>query len=148
MLTPAVDLGCVKTLTQLTSRTSHIAMQHLLQRMGATSDNLVSAQIGVGRLRRRDFIAFFGGAAVGWPLPGRTQPRVIPVTGYLGQGSPEADADGFDPVQAGLAASLSGPGGNLTGSNVYGGELGAKGLEVLHELLPATTSGSPALTGD
>jgi putative tryptophan/tyrosine transport system substrate-binding protein len=43
---------------------------------------------------------------------------------------------GVDPVQFGLATSLSRPGGNLTGVAALAADLGAKRLEVLHELLP------------
>ena len=44
-----------------------------------------------------------------------------------------------DPVQLGLATSLSRPGGNLTGIDPFANQIVAKRLEVLRDLLPHAT---------
>jgi putative ABC transport system substrate-binding protein len=160
-------------------------------------------------MRRREFVALVGGAAVGPPAKAWAQQPTLPVVGFLDARSPDVIADrlgafrqglketGYiegetvsivyrfaenqlnllpelaadlvsrrvaviaapgdnvvevvkaatksipivfiaaqDPVELGFVASLARPGGNLTGINFFGGELAAKRLELLLEMVP------------
>ena len=78
-------------------------------------------------LVRRQFTVI---AAIGIPptLAAKAATSTIPI----------AFMAGVDPVDFGLIASLSRPGGNITGLAILSTELSSKRLDLLHQLLPTT----------
>jgi putative tryptophan/tyrosine transport system substrate-binding protein len=53
-------------------------------------------------MRRREFITFFGGVAIAWPLGTRAQQRTAPVIGFLSPGSPDSDPARVSALRRGL----------------------------------------------
>ena len=76
--------------------------------------------------RRVDVIAATGGPAA---LAAKASSVTIPIVFRIAA----------DPIASGLVASLSHPGGNVTGVTSLNLEVGPKRLEFLHELLPSAT---------
>jgi putative tryptophan/tyrosine transport system substrate-binding protein len=86
-------------------------------RLPALADDLV----------RRRVAAIFTAVNVNPALAAKAASQVTPIVFVMGA----------DPVRSSVVASLSRPGGNITGVTRLGGELTPKRLALLHELVPA-----------
>jgi putative ABC transport system substrate-binding protein len=64
-------------------------------------------------MRRREFIAFVGGAAAAWPLAAHAQQPTLPVVGVVSGQSPHSDARNATAFYKGLSES-----GYVDGQNV------------------------------
>src|SRR5262249_30597351 len=97
----------------------------ILYRFSNESDRLPALADELAR-RRVAVIAAFGHTSA---FAAKAATTTIPITFIAAE----------DPVQLGLVASLARPGGNLTGVNMFATELVAKRLQLLRELVPATS---------
>jgi putative tryptophan/tyrosine transport system substrate-binding protein len=109
------------------AETGHVEGQNVVFEYRSAEDHYDRLPALVDDLVRRRVAAILTVGSLNSVLAAKAASRVTPVV----------FSTGADPVASGLVASLSRPGGNITGVTALQGELFGKQLALLHELVPA-----------
>jgi putative tryptophan/tyrosine transport system substrate-binding protein len=93
------------------------------------------SELAADLVRRR--VSVIAAASLGPALEAKAATSTIPIVFTTGS----------DPLQYGLVASFNRPGGNVTGINTFGFDLGPKQLQLLRDLLPGASRFAVLYTG-
>ena len=126
---PLVDAqDLVAALRQGLKETGFVEGSNVAIKLGSAEGHRDRLPAMVADLIRRPVTVFVGNTEPA--LAAKAATKTLPIV-FL---------SGFDPVKNGLVASLNQPGGNVTGVTFLGAVLGAKQLELLHQVVPKATT--------
>jgi putative ABC transport system substrate-binding protein len=124
---PETYADCLRAFRHGLKDTGHVEGENMTIEYRWAENQLDRLPVLAAELVRRQVAAIItpGGAASAFAAKAAT--TTIPIIFLVGE----------DPARLGLVTTLAQPGGNLTGVNFFLGELTAKRLELLRELVPA-----------
>jgi putative tryptophan/tyrosine transport system substrate-binding protein len=123
---PQVFAHMIDAFRQGLNETGYVVGQNVVFEHRAAGSDYDRFRAMADDLVRRQVAVIFATGSTPAALAARAATSTIPIVFYMGG----------DPVEHRLVASLSRPGGNLTGFGFLGFALAAKRLELLRELLP------------
>jgi putative ABC transport system substrate-binding protein len=122
--TPEVDASRVAAFHQGLSETGYVEGRNVAMEYRWSNNQGRNPELAAELVRRR--VSIIVTQTLNGALAAKAATTTLPIVFVAGG----------DPVATGLVASLSQPGGNVTGPSTLGGELGAKRLGLLRELIP------------